>query len=112
MYSYFGGLGYGWLRNLKAFTGWAQLVLGIGTDTWWMYRTSIGHELSAVESLTKKEDETTNRAIALLLLLRYAMLHWKEGNTGRAGMSKEDRERRTQAQGQMKQTEVEGKKRR
>lgn len=110
MYSYFGGLGYGWLRSITAVTGWAQLILGIGTDAWWMWRTNIGHDPSAVESLTKTEDETTNRAIALLLLLRYAMLRWNEGNTGRAGMSKEERERYRLAQGHKEQGTVENKK--
>lgn len=107
VYSYFGGLGYGWLRSIKACTGWAQLVLGIGADAWWMYKTKIGHELGAVESPTKQEGETTNRAIALLLLLRYAMLRWAEANVGRAGMSKEQREMHAQAHGQGGQEKME-----
>ena len=110
VYSYFGALGYGWLGSIKACTEWAQLALGIGTDAWWMYKTKIGHELSAVESATKQEDETTNRAIALLLLLRYAMLRWAEANLGRAGTSKEQVEGHVQAHGQGGQQKMERKK--
>ncbi len=114
MYSYFGGLGQWlpWLRNTKLYTGWAQLILGIGTDAWWMWRTNIGKELGPAETFKKNDDEATNRAIAVLLLLRYAMLRWAEANTGRAGVSKGETEQHSQTPRQEQHARVEGKKKR
>ena len=110
MYAFFGGLG-SWLGTVKLYTGWLQLILGIAVDALWMYRTKAGNELGpAAGVLEIKEDEATNRAIAILFLGRYAMLYWDELKKGRAGMSKEERERRRAAQGKGQQESVKEKK--
>lgn len=108
MYSYFGGLG-NWIRNVLPWTGWAQLILGIGTDGWWMYRTKGGKETTEVGGMVGK-DEATNRGIAILLLARYAILFWEELKEGRAGMSKAERERVRQGQVEGQKGKAEGKK--
>ena len=109
MYAYFGGVG-NWLRSVIPYTGWAQLILGLGVDGWWMFETKGGKEVSGHvlgggrlderEVRTNTGDETTNRGIAILLLTRYAMLFWQELKEGRAAMSKEQRERARAKQGQ------------
>ena len=68
MYAYFGGVSS--FRPILPVTGWLQLAAGIGLDVYWLAVN--GRELP----------ESTNRAISVLLLTRYAMLFYEELKTG------------------------------
>lgn len=78
MYAYFGGLG-SWLRSIVPVTGYLQLLLGVTVDANWMWVTKAGKLAKDNEEVKKvMGNESTSRGIAILLLLRYAMLYWQE----------------------------------
>jgi hypothetical protein len=64
MYSYFGGVSA--FRPILPYTGWLQLGAGIALDVY--YCVTQGREAP----------ETTNRAVSIMLLTRYAMLFYEE----------------------------------
>lgn len=77
MYAYFGGVGV--FRPILPVTGWVQLVGGIAVDVLYLFKNRSGGQ------------EGTNRAIAVLLLGRYAILFYEELATGRVRKEKETR---------------------
>ena len=80
MYSYFGG--FSSFRPILPFTGWLQLGAGIALDVY--YCATQGREAP----------ETTNRAISIMLLTRYAMLFYEEltGSSVRKAKKAEQKE--------------------
>lgn len=70
MYAYFGGVTA--FRPILPITGWLQLIAGIAVDV--RYLATYGSEAP----------ESTNRAIGVLLLARYAMLFYEELTAGKS----------------------------
>ena len=67
-------------------TGWLQLAAGIGLDVY--YCVTEGQEAP----------ETTNRAVSIMLLTRYAMLFYEElkGSDAKKAKKEEQKEEKTQ----------------
>jgi GNS1/SUR4 family len=106
MYAYFGGIG-AWLRRVILVTGGVQLVLGLGVEGWWFWRTGGGKMLDGMEG----EEEARNRGIAALLLVRYATLFVEEVKAGRGGVEREEREKMRVKEGGEREEKLKDKKR-
>ncbi|RMZ78322.1 hypothetical protein DV738_g3953, partial [Chaetothyriales sp. CBS 135597] len=81
------------LHHAIMYASFSRLALGIGTDVLWMFATNGGKESNdSVQGSSGFDQESTNRAVSILLLTRHVMLYWDERS--RVVLADQERKRR------------------